>query len=47
VPLDAQAAHLRELRDAYGPVPPEALIEATGRSADRIINEQALLNALQ
>ena len=28
VPLGAQAAHLRELRDAYGPVPPQALIDA-------------------
>jgi aminoglycoside phosphotransferase (APT) family kinase protein len=26
VPVDAQAAHLRELRDAYGPVPPPTLI---------------------
>ena len=28
VPPGAQAAHLRELRDAYGPVPPQALIDA-------------------
>jgi len=37
VPVDAQAAHLRELRDAYGPVPAEALINAMIRSQDRIV----------
>ena len=35
MPVDAQAAHLRELRDAYGPIPPEALIDAMIRSQDR------------
>jgi hypothetical protein len=35
VPVNEQAAHLRELRDAYGPVPPEALIDAMIRSQDR------------
>jgi hypothetical protein len=38
VPVDAQAAHLRELRDAYGPIPPEALIDAMIRSQDRIVH---------
>ena len=44
VPVDAQAAHLRELRDAYGPVPPEALIGAMIRSQDGIVrlSEQAV-----
>jgi hypothetical protein len=37
VPPGAQAAHLRELRDAYGPVPPQALIDAMIRSQDRIL----------
>jgi hypothetical protein len=37
VPIDTQAAHLRELCDAYGPVPPEALIDAMIRSQDRIL----------
>ena len=37
VPVDAQAAHLRELRDAYGPVQPETLIDAMTRSQDRIV----------
>jgi len=37
VPVDAQAAHLRELRDGYGPVPPQALIDAMIRSQDRIV----------
>jgi hypothetical protein len=37
VPVDAQAAHLRELRDAYGPVPPRVLIDAMIRSQDRIV----------
>jgi hypothetical protein len=47
VPIDAQAAHLRELRDAYGPVPAEALIDAMIRSQDRIVrlSEQAVLGA--
>jgi aminoglycoside phosphotransferase (APT) family kinase protein len=47
VPVDAQAAHLRELRDAYGPVPAEALIEAMVRSQDRIIlhSERAIWDA--
>jgi Phosphotransferase enzyme family len=39
VPVDAQAAHLRELRDAYGPVPPEALIDAMTGSQDRIVRQ--------
>jgi hypothetical protein len=44
VPVHAQAAHLRELRDAYGPVRPEALIDAMIRSQDRIVrhSEQAV-----
>jgi hypothetical protein len=44
VPIDAQAAHLRELRDAYGPVPPQTLIHAMIRSQDRIVlhSQQAL-----
>jgi hypothetical protein len=37
VPIGAQAAHLRELRDAYGPVPPQTLIDAMIRSQDRIV----------
>lgn len=37
VPVDVQAAHLRELRDAYGPVLPEDLIEAMIRAQDRIL----------
>jgi hypothetical protein len=47
VPVDAQAAHLRELRDAYGPVPPEALIHAMIRSQDRILlhSRQAMRDA--
>lgn len=44
VPIDAQAAHLRELRDAYGPVPPQTLIHAMIRSQDRILlhSQQAI-----
>jgi Ser/Thr protein kinase RdoA (MazF antagonist) len=44
VPIHEQAAHLRELRDAYGPVPPEVLIDAMTRSQDRIVqrSEQAV-----
>jgi hypothetical protein len=47
VPIDAQAAHLRELRDAYGPFPPEALIDAMIRSQDRILlhSQEAIRNA--
>jgi len=47
VPVGAQAAHLRELRDAYGPIPPEALIDAMIRSQDRILlhSEQAIWDA--
>jgi hypothetical protein len=37
VPVSAQAARLRELRDAYGPVPPQDLIGAMIRSQDRIL----------
>jgi aminoglycoside phosphotransferase len=37
VPVDVQAAHLRELRDAYGPVPPGVLVDAMIRSQDRIL----------
>jgi len=37
VPVDVQAAHLRELRDAYGPVPAENLIRAMIRAQDRIV----------
>jgi aminoglycoside phosphotransferase (APT) family kinase protein len=55
VPVDAQAAHLRDLRDAYGPVRPETLIDAMIRSQDRVVrhseliraNEQTLLAALR
>jgi hypothetical protein len=36
-PIDVQAAHLRELRDAYGPVPGQALIDAMIRGQDRIL----------
>jgi hypothetical protein len=44
VPVGAQAAHLRELRDAYGPVPPQTLIDAMIRSQDRIMrhSQQAI-----
>jgi hypothetical protein len=44
VPVSAQAAHLRELRDAYGPVPPQALVDAMIRGQDRILrhSRQAL-----
>jgi aminoglycoside phosphotransferase (APT) family kinase protein len=44
VPIDAQAAHPRELRDAYGPVPAEALIDAMIRSQDRVVlhSQQAI-----
>jgi len=44
VPMHAQAAHLRELRDAYGPVEPETLIDAMTRSQDRVVrhSEQAV-----
>lgn len=37
MPVDVQSARLRELRDAYGPVPPEALIDAMTRSKDRVV----------
>jgi hypothetical protein len=37
VPVSAQAAHLRELRDAYGPVAPGALIDAMTASQDRVL----------
>ena len=47
VPVDAQAAHLRELRDAYGPVPSQTLIDAMIRSQDRILlhSRQAIRDA--
>ena len=47
VPIESQAAHLRELRDAYGPVSPQTLIDAMTRSQDRILrhSEQALRDA--
>jgi hypothetical protein len=47
VPVDAQAEHLRELRDAYGPVSPEDLIEAMTRAQDRILlhSERAIWDA--
>lgn len=47
VPVDVQAAHLRELRDAYGRVPPAELIEAMIRAQDRILlhSEQAIWDA--
>jgi Phosphotransferase enzyme family len=37
VPIQDQAVHLRELRDAYGPVAPEVLIDAMTRSQDRVV----------
>lgn len=37
VPVSAQAAHLRELRDAYGPVPAQALIDAMIGGQDRVL----------
>jgi Phosphotransferase enzyme family len=37
VPVADQARHLRELRDAYGPVDPRTLLDAMIRSQDRII----------
>ena len=37
VPIADQARHLRELRDAYGPVPAETLLDAMVRSQDRIV----------
>ena len=37
VPVDVQAAHLRELRDAYGPVRAEDLMRAMIRAQDRIL----------
>jgi hypothetical protein len=44
VPIDEQAAHLRELRDAYGPVEAETLILAMIRSQERVVrhSEQAV-----
>ena len=47
VPVDEQAAHLRELRDAYGPVGAETLIDAMIRSQDRVVrqSEQAVRDA--
>ena len=47
VPVDAQAAHLRELRDAYGLILPEDLIEAMIRAQDRILlhSERAIRDA--
>ena len=37
VPVNEQAAHLRELRDGYGQVRPETLILAMIRSQDRVV----------
>jgi Ser/Thr protein kinase RdoA (MazF antagonist) len=37
VPVAGQAAHLRELRDAYGPVEPRSLLGAMVRSQERIV----------
>lgn len=37
VPVAEQAAHLRELRDAYGEVAPRVLVDAMIRSQDRIL----------
>jgi aminoglycoside phosphotransferase (APT) family kinase protein len=47
VPVNEQAAHLRELRDAYGPVGAETLIFAMIRSQDRVVrqSEQAVRDA--
>ena len=47
VPVDEQAAHLRELRDAYGAVRAETLIFAMIRSQDRVVrqSEQAVRDA--
>jgi hypothetical protein len=44
VPVNEQAAHLRELRDGYGPVQAETLIDAMIRGQDRIVrhSEQAV-----
>ena len=44
VPVNEQAAHLRELRDGYGPVRAETLIFAMIRSQDRVVrhSEQAV-----
>ena len=39
VPIDDQARHLRELRDAYGPVGPETLLDAMIRGQNRIVND--------
>ena len=47
VPVDEQAARLRELRDAYGPVGAETLVFAMIRSQDRVErqSEQAVRDA--
>jgi aminoglycoside phosphotransferase (APT) family kinase protein len=37
VPVADQAARLRELRDAYGPVEPRSLLGAMVRSQERIV----------
>lgn len=37
VPVPDQARHLRELRDAYGPVPPGTLLESMIRAQNRIV----------
>jgi hypothetical protein len=37
VPIADQARHLRELRDAHGPVPGKTLLDAMIRSQDRIV----------
>ncbi|HEX4725754.1 MAG TPA: phosphotransferase [Pseudonocardiaceae bacterium] len=38
VPIDDQAAHLRELRDGYGDVDPEQLLDAMIRQQTRIVD---------
>ncbi|MEV4111723.1 phosphotransferase [Nonomuraea sp. NPDC049695] len=41
VPIDEQARHLRELRDGYGAVEPERLLDAMVRSQTRIVDAEA------
>jgi hypothetical protein len=43
VPVDSQARHLRELRDAYGPVAPEAPLDAMIRNQNRILATSELV----
>ena len=43
VPIAGQAAHLREMRDAYGPVEPAALVDAMIRSQVRIMEASELM----